>query len=75
MHTPETAIFGQRHKATDLGIHVTSDLGMTPDPAPISDHQPPTRPGDNTPRIMDDWGQESCRAWLADLRITEMGRR
>ncbi|KGD39322.1 hypothetical protein DO72_3542 [Burkholderia pseudomallei] len=37
--------------------------------APISDHQPPTRPGDNTPRIMSDWGRESCRAWLAKAPI------
>ncbi len=37
--------------------------------APISDHQPPTRPGDNTPRIMGDWGRESCRAWLAKSPI------
>ncbi|KGS93396.1 hypothetical protein X963_4503 [Burkholderia pseudomallei MSHR7498] len=37
--------------------------------APISDHQPPTKPGDNTPRIMSDWGRESCRAWLAKAPI------
>ena len=42
--------------ATNLGIHVTSDLGVTPGPAPISDDQPPTRPGDNTPRIMERLG-------------------
>jgi hypothetical protein len=36
---------------------------VLPDPVPISDHQLPARPGDNTPRIMDDWGQESCRAY------------
>jgi hypothetical protein len=43
------------------GFDVTIALGVTPDPATISDHQPPTRPGDNSPRIMDDWTQESCR--------------
>jgi hypothetical protein len=53
---------GQQTMATSLGIHVTGDLGILPGPAPISDHQLPARPGDNTPRIMDDWGQESCRA-------------
>jgi hypothetical protein len=31
-------------------------------PAPISDHLMPIRPGDNTPRIINDWGQQSCRA-------------
>jgi hypothetical protein len=53
---------GQRTTATSLGIHVNrrprNNLGL----APISDHQLPARPGDNTPRIMDDWGQKSCRA-------------
>jgi hypothetical protein len=33
------------------------------------------RLGDNTPRIMDDWAQESCRAWLADPRIPGTGKR
>jgi len=75
MCAPEIDTVGQRHMATDLGIHVTSDLGGTPDPAPISDHQPPAKPGDNTPRIMDDWGQESCRVWLADPRIAGMERK
>ncbi|WP_216080056.1 hypothetical protein, partial [Shigella sonnei] len=28
-----------------------------PDLTPISGYQRPTRPGDITPRIMDDWGQ------------------
>ena len=28
----------------------------------ISDHPPPTRPGDNTPRIIEDRGDQSCRA-------------
>jgi len=30
-----------------------------PGRAPISDHQPPTRPGDNTPRIMTATGGEN----------------
>lgn len=59
-------VMGQRPIAASLGIHVTSNLGNNPGPAPISDHQLPTRPGDNTPRIMDDWGRESCRAKLAE---------
>lgn len=66
---------GQRPMAASLGIHVTDDLGVDPGRAPISDHQLPTRPGDNTPRIMDDWGQQSCRAWLADPSITGVRRR
>jgi len=66
---------GQRPWAAGLGIHVTGDLGAHPGPAPISDYQPSTRPGDNTPRIMGDWGRESCRAWLADPRIPGIGRR
>lgn len=61
--------------AASLGIHVTDGLRKILDRAPMSDHQPPTRPGDNTPRIMSDWGQESCRAWLAGPSITEAGRR
>jgi len=44
--------------------------GFPLDQVPISDHQPPTKFGDNTPRIMGDWGQQSCRTWLAKtLRI------
>ena len=30
--------------------------------APISDNPPPTRLGDNTPRIIKDRGDQSCRA-------------
>jgi len=30
---------------------------------------------DNTPRIMVDWGQQSCRAWLADPSIPGARRR
>ena len=59
-------VIGQRPAAASLGIHVTSDLECNLGPAPISDHRLPTRPGDNTPRLMDDWGRESCRAKLAE---------
>jgi hypothetical protein len=62
-------MMGQQSRAASFGIHVTIDLRLDPGPAPISDYQLPSRPGDNTPRIMGDWGQESCRAWLADPRI------
>ena len=58
-----------------LGIHVTDGLGISPDRASISDDQLPTWPGDNTPRIMDGWGLESCRAKLADFSLAEAGRR
>jgi pimeloyl-ACP methyl ester carboxylesterase len=35
----------------------------SPGPAPISDHSIPVKPGDNTPpRIINDWGQQPCRA-------------
>jgi len=40
-------------------------LACFPGQVPISDHQPPTEFGDNTPRIMGDWAQQSCRTWLA----------
>jgi len=65
---PLVVIFmgGQRPTAAGLGIHVTSDLEVTLGRAPISDHRLPTRPGDNTPRIINDWGLESCRAKLAE---------
>ncbi|MBG6213870.1 NhaP-type Na+/H+ or K+/H+ antiporter [Cryobacterium sp. CAN_C3] len=32
-------------------------VGRIEIPAPISDHLIPIRPGDNTPRIINDWGQ------------------
>lgn len=28
-------------------------------------------PGDITPRIMDDWGQQSCRVWLAKAPVVQ----
>ena len=52
--------------ASSLGIHVTNDLGFRPSRAPISDHPTPIEPGDNTPRIMNDWGQQSCRTRQAN---------
>jgi hypothetical protein len=72
---PESESEGQRPWQLRLGIHVTGDLGIDPDPAPSSDDQLPAKPGDNTPRIMSDWGQESYRARLADPRISGVGRR
>ena len=36
---------------------VVSAIASTPHLATISGYQRPTRPGDITPRIMDDWGQ------------------
>ncbi|MGN7862415.1 hypothetical protein ACTJI8_17665, partial [Microbacterium sp. 22303] len=41
---------GRQPQAVRLGIHVTNGLERRSGPAPISDHAPPTRPGDNTPR-------------------------
>ncbi|EPN4874159.1 hypothetical protein ACT0MQ_004526, partial [Shigella flexneri] len=36
-----------------------------PDLTPISGYQRPTRPGDITPRIMDDWGSNHAGSgWL-----------
>ena len=32
----------------------------SPDQVPISDHEPSTMFGDNTHRIIGDWGQQSC---------------
>lgn len=55
-----------RHMETvRLGIHVTNGLAHARGPAPISDHTPPTKPGDNTPQIIKDRGQQSCRAQQA----------
>jgi hypothetical protein len=47
---------GQQTMAASLGIHVTDDLGILR-VQPISDRPLPARPGDNTPRTMDDWGE------------------
>ncbi|WP_395408798.1 hypothetical protein ACHMW6_25135 [Pseudoduganella sp. UC29_106] len=63
---------GQRLMAAGLGIHVTDGFGRYPGQVPISDHQPSTKPGDNTPRIMGDWGQESCPTWLANTPSIEV---
>ena len=43
--------------ASSLGIHVTFDPEKSSSRAPISDHPIPVRPGDNTPRIINDWGR------------------
>ncbi len=45
---------GQR-RGIESHIHVTN--GLDNSPAPISDYLIPIRPGDNTPRIINDWGQ------------------
>src|SRR5476649_2647695 len=61
---------GQQLTAAGLGIHVTDGLRFprTKSLSAITSHPPSsvTPP----PRIMGDWGQQSCRTWLAKtLRI------
>ena len=50
---------GPRRQVPASTLRTTS--ATTHSRAPISDHPTPTRPGDNTPRIINDWGQQSCR--------------
>ena len=40
--------------ASSLAVHVTFDPENSSSRAPISDHLTPVRPGDNTPRIIND---------------------
>lgn len=50
-------------------LRMASDVN--PSQVPISDHQPPTKSGDNPPGS-GDWGQESCRTWLANTPRIEV---
>ena len=60
----------QRQPASASTLQAVSVL----DRSPISDSGLPTGSGDNTPRIMIDWGQESCRTRLAQSPIIGAGR-
>ena len=61
----------QRQPASASTLQAVSVL----DRSPISDNWLPIRSGDNTPRIMLDWGRESCRTRLAESPIIGAERR
>ena len=61
----------QRQPTSASTLQAVSEL----DRSPISDSGLPTGSGDNTPRIMVDWGRESCRTRLAQSPIIGAGRR
>ena len=61
----------QRQPISASTLQAVSEL----DRSTVSDSRLPTGSGDNTPRIMVDWVQESCRTRLAQSPIIGAGRR